>query len=692
MNSSETLQAPGRFGWTNRQWWIGAALFFSYLAGVYGAYLLAPQNYLVLPGSAIAITALFFAGIELWPIVFAATLVATTAAGNPLLTILIMPAAQTLQAVLGAYLIRRTEIDPLFRRFKDIFFLIVIVMIVGAIVPTFEVLTRILDATLTHTIATIPSWSYHYTTSIFALIILTPFLLRWFAKPRFSRTWIGALETGAVFLLLIVTDYLLFIVGVTNVGSIPLVYFLLVPLFWIALRLRPRFVTLSLVVTSAFALAALITGPTVPLNVYNEQLFQLEIFMIILAVMFYVVVSLEEDRRLHSNLMRSQLATLENAVARISSESQTKNDFIAVLAHELRNPLAPIMSSIELLQLKPNREKEEVDMLAMMEDRMQTVRRLLDDLLDISQISEGKFTLRKETIDVESVARRAVLSSSHHFKNRHQSFIFNGPKSPLLVEGDAVRLEQVISNLLTNASKYSDSGDQISLTITRKDDQAIISVLDNGIGIDPELLEHVFTPFHQLDLGDRSRKGLGIGLALVRSFVEMHDGHVSAASKGRGHGSQFTVIIPLSLKGAVEADTPQDDFSIADMEMKGKGPRILVIDDNDAAAWGIGKLLELQGCRVSYAYDGEQAIAQVGAKKFDIMLLDLGLPDQDGYSVAKTVRARGYRGRIIALTGYGSDYARKNVEGVGIESYLVKPAGLADLKRAIPELSQNHTA
>lgn len=692
MNSTETLQARDLFGLTNRQWWIGIALFFSYLVAVYAAHLLTPQSYLVLPGCAIAITALFFAGIRLWPIVLATTLVATILAGSSPLTILIMPAAQTLQAVLGAYLLRKADVDPLFRRFRDIFFLLVIAVGIAVLVPTLESLTYILYAALTHTVAAIPSWRYHYTASVFAIIILTPFLLRWLAKPRFNRTWIEILETMAVFLLLIVTDYLLFIEGITNVGSIPLVYFLLIPLFWIALRLRPRFVTLSLVITSAFTLAALVTGPAVPAEVYHEQLFQLEIFMIILAVMFYVVVSLEEDRRLHSNLMRSQLATLENAVERISSESQTKNDFIAVLAHELRNPLAPIMSSIELLRLKPDRETEELEMLTMMEDRMQTVRRLLDDLLDISRISEGKFTLRRETIDVASVARRAIVSSSHHFKNRHQSFVCKEPTSPLLVEGDAVRLEQVMSNLLTNASKYSDSGDQISLTITKKDGQAIITVLDNGIGIDPELLDHVFTPFHQLDLGDRSRKGLGIGLALVRSFVEMHDGHVTAQSKGRGTGSQFTVVIPLSKKGAVTADAPQDDFSEADTQMKGTGPRILVVDDNDAAAWGIGRLLELQGCRVSYAYDGKQAIAQVAEKKFDIVLLDLGLPDQDGYSVAKTVRARGYRGRIIALTGYGSDYARKNVEGVGIESYLVKPAGLADLKRAIPELHSSSVA
>lgn len=686
MNSTETLTSPGLFGWTSRQWSIGVTFFFSYLVAVYVAHVFTPQSYLVLPGCAIAITALFFGGIRLWPIVLATALMATIIAGSPLLTVLFMPAALTLQAVLGAHLLGKAEVDPLFRRFRDMFFLFLIAVGVSVIVPTVESLTYVLNAALSHTVAEIPSWRYHYTANVFAIIIITPFLLRWLAKPRFSRTWIELLETASVFLLLIVTDYLLFIVGVTNVGSIPLVYFLLIPLFWIALRLRPRFVTLSLVITAGFTLAALVTGPAVPLNVYQEQLFQLEFFMIILAAMFYVVVSLEEDRRLHSNLMRSQLATLENAVARISSESQTKNDFIAVLAHELRNPLAPVVSAIEFLKLKTDREKEELEMLSMMEDRMHTVRRLLDDLLDISRISEGKFTLRRETIDVETVARRAIVSSTHHFKNRHQSFVFKGPSSPLLIEGDAVRLEQIISNLLTNASKYSDSGDHITLTVAKKNDQAVITVLDNGIGIEPDVIGHVFTPFHQLDLGDRSRKGLGIGLALVRSFVEMHDGTVTATSKGRGHGSQFTVTIPLSEKGAVEADAPHDDLSATETGMKGKGPRVLVVDDNDAAAWGIGRLLELQGCRVSYAYDGEQAIAQVGNKKFDIMLLDLGLPDQDGYSVAKTVRARGYHGRIIALTGYGSDYARKNVEGVGIESYLVKPAGLADLKRAIPEL------
>lgn len=646
------------------------------------ALLLPPELSVLSIAPAITLSVLFLSGIRLWPVAYGAALAGSLLAGASPAVLILMPIAATLQAAAGAYLLRITEIDPLFRRFRDVSFLLATIFVVSTIVPLFQQLVHILQNT-----GPVPSFGFAYVGSLFSLLILTPFLLRWCTKPRFSRTLTEACETGAVFVLLILIGFLLFINGTQTIGSVPLVYLFLVPFFWIALRLRPRFVTLALLSTALLALAGLFVGNLIPSpDAFAAVLYETEVFLITIGAIFLIVVSLEEDRRLHTNLMHSQVATLENAVARISSESKAKNDFVAVLAHELRNPLAPVVSAIELLKLRPGNDSEEAETLLMMEDRMHTVRRLLDDLLDISRISEGKVALKKEPVELEPVLRRAILSTAHHLKERHQSLTSTIPKHPLYVTGDAVRLEQIFSNLLTNASKYSDPGDPIGLSLLERNGMAEIRITDQGVGIEAEALEHIFTPFHQIELGARSRKGLGIGLALVRSFAEMHGGTVSVTSGGRGHGSQFTVVLPLLVSNQVLS--PKKPLNHTSMSVpKQTRPSVLVVDDNDAAAWGIGKLLTLSGCDVSYAYDGRQATEQAVLLSPDIILLDLGLPDQDGYAVGKTLRARGFRGRLIALTGYSTDEARQKGKEAGFEHFLIKPAGLKDLKRAIPGIA-----
>jgi signal transduction histidine kinase len=564
-------------------------------------------------------------------------------------------------------------------------------------VPCITSFATFLAIALFHAHAALAPWTYRYTGTFFCLLLLTPFLLRWCAKPRFSRTIGEAIETIGVLLVLILIDFCIFAKDITSLGGIPLVYFLLVPLFWIALRLRPRFVTLALLITSVFAILSVYIGPMAASDaLFAAKLFQTEAFLVALATMFLIIASLEEDRRLNFNLMNSQMATLENAVARISSESNAKNDFIAVLAHELRNPLAPVVSAIDLLKLNVSRDPEEMETLTMMEGRMHIVRRLLDDLLDISRISEGKLAIKKEQVDVRTVLRRAIISTEHHLKERHQALIYKEFPQPLIVAGDPVRLEQVFSNLLTNASKYSDPGNQITLSmkLSTAAHEVMVVVSDEGVGIEPEALQKIFMPFHQVDLGARSKKGLGIGLALVRGFVEMHEGNVVATSKGTGKGSEFTVTLPLFSKNSGSDSSVTTAHSSAPLSREmfarirnDQDLRVLVVDDNDVAASGIGRLLELRGCAVSYAYDGRQAIEKTASESPDIVLLDLGLPDIEGYEVAKTMRARGYHGKIISLTGYIGEEVREKGSHVGIEQYLVKPAGLAELKRVIPEIS-----
>lgn len=658
--------------YSRREWAVIGFIFLACLAvRSIAAYLLPPGSYLY-PTSAVALTALFFCGIRLWPPVFAALLLANFLADVPAPLLYVLPAAQTLQAVIGAHLLKKAHIDPLFRRYRDTFYMIATTLLVSVITPTFLLFVEFPMSR---------GWWYGYVATVFVLLILCPFLLRWFAKRTFKRTPIEVIETIAIFALLVGINAALFLEGATSVAGIPLIYLLLFPFFWIAIRLRPRFVTLALLVTSGFALYAAITG-SAP-DTLADRLFSAEIFLIALATAFYIIVSLEEDRRASTNLARSQLQTLENAVSRISSESQAKNDFIAILAHELRNPLAPVVSSIELLKIKSAKNHEDAETLQTMEESMHTVRRLLDDLLDISRIAEGKIALKAETLDIGQIIRRAVVSTAHHFKERHQTLAFTGSRTPLFVAGDAVRLEQVFSNLLTNASKYSDSGSTVSLTVAHPGDTAEIRITDEGYGIPSEALQTIFLPFHQLERGKRSKKGLGIGLALVHSFVEMHNGTITAESEGENKGSTFTVRLPL-VEGAAETK-PRKPRSRIDLPRKRSGPAVLVVDDNEAAAAGVGKLLELQGCVVSFAHTGAAAIEQTESNP-DVILLDIGLPDQDGHMVARTLRTSGYAGLLVALSGFSTPDAQQEAVQAGFDHYLVKPAGLAELKNVLPGL------
>jgi signal transduction histidine kinase/CheY-like chemotaxis protein len=657
------------------EWRTAALIFVGYLTVYELAALYVPAAVQLYPATAVAMAGLFFGGIRLWPFVFLAALVGgvLNGAAEPLLAVI--PLAEALSAVIGAHLFRAARLDPLFRRYRDMFYLIAIAVIIAPIVPAVRGIAMLaLGIPLSFT-----TFSEGYIAMVASLLIVTPFVLRWCAKVRFSRTPPEIVELLFIFMTLVIIDIALFIIGVTAVFHIPLVYILLIPFFWIALRMRPRFLTLALLITAVFALASAFmqSGEAA----MAARLYNTEMFLIALSTVFFIVVSLEEDRRVNLNLMRSQLGALENAVARISSESSAKNDFIAVLAHELRNPLAPIVSAIELLKMKGIRDAEETALLDMMENRMDMVKRLLDDLLDISRISEGKVSLKREVMDLEETVRRAILTTDHYIKERHQSLVVKFPKRQKHVLGDTVRLEQVFSNLLTNASKYSNSGDTITLKMELADDVVEVSVTDEGIGINPKELDSIFTPFRQLE---GSKKGLGIGLALVRGFVEMHGGTVEARSQGRGTGSTFIVRLPLHST----SDHPTTKMAKQEAKSaKRSGLHILVVDDNDAAAAGIGRLLELRGSRVSYAYDGRQALKRTAELSPDIVLLDVGLPDQDGYSVAKEMRIDGYSGKLIALTGFSTDEARERGKEAGFDHYLVKPAGLADLKRVIPELN-----
>ena len=358
-----------------------------------------------------------------------------------------------------------------------------------------------------------------------------------------------------------------------------------------------------------------------------------------------------------------------------------KDEFLAILAHELRNPLAPLANGLSALAAAPDAEKGG-QVRAMMERQLNHLVRLIDDLMDVSRISRGKIELRRRKIDLGEVAELAVELSQPMLDAGRHRFRFAKSGDPLIIEADSTRLSQVLSNLLNNAAKYTPPGGEISLTLRREGDSAVAEVADNGIGLAPEMLVRVFGMFTQVDpLAENARSGLGIGLALARRLVEMHGGEIAAASEGAGRGATFTVRLPLSAPAGL-ADTPAAPPARSAVAL-----RVLVVDDNPDVAETIGWLLEAIGHTYEVIHDGRLVMEAAGKFQPDVILLDLGLPVMDGYAVCRALRGdpRFQKTQIVAQTGWGQDSDREKTTQAGFNFHLVKPVSLDQLETTLRE-------
>ncbi|HET6326170.1 MAG TPA: PAS domain S-box protein [Planctomycetaceae bacterium] len=381
----------------------------------------------------------------------------------------------------------------------------------------------------------------------------------------------------------------------------------------------------------------------------------------------------DKDRRLVGYAKVTRDMTEKRKAAALEAADRQKNEFLAMLAHELRNPLAPIRNGLQLLRL-PDIDPDTVQQTTeMMERQVVHLVRLVDDLLDVSRVIMGKMTFKREPVEITAVVSRAVEESQSTIDSHGHELMLSLPARPIIVDADIHRLAQVITNLLENAAKYTETPSQIWLSVDRHDDEAVIRVRDEGIGISPEMLPDVFNLFVQADnsLG-RPKGGLGIGLNVVKRIVEMHDGTVTVSSPGLGQGSEFTVRLPVSKNIAPQGATKPSSHDVHCHTTKRK---ILVVDDNVDAAVTITALLKAWGHEVQTAYNGPSALETVGRFRPDIILLDIGLPGMSGYDVAKNVRAEpSAKGIIIAaLTGYGQDADRQRSWEAGFDYHLTKP-------------------
>jgi signal transduction histidine kinase/CheY-like chemotaxis protein len=378
--------------------------------------------------------------------------------------------------------------------------------------------------------------------------------------------------------------------------------------------------------------------------------------------------------------IRGHLAERQKTEQALRTADRRKDEFLATLGHELRNPLAPILNSLEILKLSGAfEEARTAPACAVMERQVHHLNRLVDDLLEVSRITRGIIEIKKEALDLTAIVKAAIETSRPVLDNlRHEVRIDIEP-SQICVAGDPVRLTQVFANLLNNAAKYTNHGGVIKVTTRRDNGEAIVSVKDNGIGINPNALAQVFDMFMQVDRSTRrSQGGLGIGLTLVRSLVGMHGGSVEAKSEGPGLGSEFIVRLPLLTVAAVPAETSR---RIQPLPSR----KILIVDDSRDGGESLAMLLRVLGAEVALAHSGRAALDCINSFRPDVVLLDIGMPGMDGYEVARRIRANPKNRDIslIALTGWGQDEDRQRSTAAGFNHHLVKPADIDQLRQLL---------
>ena len=363
-----------------------------------------------------------------------------------------------------------------------------------------------------------------------------------------------------------------------------------------------------------------------------------------------------------------------------------KNEFIALLAHELRNPLGPIRHAANILRARTPTPDELQWATKIIDRQTEHMTRLVDDLMDVSRITRGTIELRREPVDVADVLKAAVEASSALIERSRHQLRVTPPSQPLYVEGDTTRLTQVVANLLDNAAKYTDPGGRIWLSAEREGEEALIRVKDTGIGIASELLPRIFDMFTQSALPlERAQGGLGVGLSLVDRLVKLHGGTVSAYSAGPGQGSQFTVRLPAWNTPRLHAPEPKDELQ----QVSDKRCRVLVVDDNEDSVDSLAMLLRMLGHEVATSNDGESALNVADQFRPDVAILDIGLPKLNGYDLAKQIREMPWARDVVlvALTGWGQEQHRRRSAESGFNHHLTKPVELEVLQQILSDVA-----
>jgi len=674
LNSLRDLLLPGLF--TFASYLLGGSLGLS----IYPVHDLAS---LVWPPAGIAVAALLLWGNRLWPVIFVAAFLVNFFNGAPVLICAGIAVGNTLEALTASYLMRRIGFQNWFGRLRDSLGFIILAafwattvsatvgvgsLALGGLVPTADILS---------------TWFTWWVGDVMSVLVVAPLLITWLSGRPFSRNPAEIAERIAILTSIAVITLLVSWAPFNQIGTMPLLYILIIPLIWAGLRAGPRIVMLGIFLTCFIGLAGLIGSGTA---VSTQSILLTQLLLGTITIVFLIFTSAVEERKDAITALRKHVLNLEDAVKEISYQDQAKNEFLALLAHELRNPLAPIVSSVEMIKLEKGLDTPMRRMIRTIDEHINTLVRLVDDLLDTSRISQKKLKLQREPVELQRVMRRCMAVVEPLMKSRGHHFTASIPPDPLWLEADPVRLEQIVVNILNNAAKYTEHGGTVDLKVRVIDGTVEIRVHDSGIGIPAGMLEKIFEPFLQVERKDRLNAGIGIGLALTKYLTEMHGGIIEAFSSGEGQGSEFIVVLPL-LPSAPPSQPKQTDRT---SKRPPGGPlRVLVVDDNEAAANALAKLLSMRGHTVDLVYTGEEAVQRVPVFKPDVVLLDVGLPDIDGYEVARRLRKAKTTATLVAVTGFGAEKDKKEALEAGFSFHLVKPVGLAELETIFKQLHQS---
>ena len=652
----------------------------------FSLYLIPPEGgaSLIWPPAALALAVLTLYGISLWPVIALSFFLVLLGRDLPTPLAAGIAFGNTLEAAAGAYLLTNWfKFDPMLERLRDTASLIgaaVISAFIGASIVAGSV--EVFSGG-----AMVPLWRELWIGHAVSMLSFGSFFLRWLYQPFFVKTTRQIAEGVVIFGSIAALTFLIYWTPYGYLGGVSLIFFLVIPFIWAALRTGPHGTTLALLLMAVIApFGALYGSNALSQDTAATQTFLLEQVLIgTLSIMFLIFTSIMEERKRSERVLGDHVKRLEEALEKIRGEDQAKTEFLAILAHELRNPLSPILSSLELMKrggIKDAHQKH----ISAIASHVHIMARLLDDLLDMSRVSQKKFKLQKEPVELQKVIQLSLESTEGYISDRKHKVTVSMPEEPLWVLADPVRLEQIFVNLLHNAGKYTEPGGRIEVKVNPKDGEIKISVKDTGLGIPKGILPYIFDTVRK---GGMSRRpgGLGIGLSLAKRFSELHEGTIEARSEGAGKGSEFIVTLPRRAPVQLALSQTRKGTRRSRFYEHKKATvsyRVLVVDDNESAADGMAELLRADGHQTAVCYDGPEALESVGNFDPHVVVLDIGLPTMDGYEVARAMR--GSRATLIALTGYGQDSDKQKARESGFDHHLVKPVSVADIEALLAEI------
>ncbi|KKW19996.1 MAG: Multi-sensor hybrid histidine kinase [Parcubacteria group bacterium GW2011_GWA2_51_10] len=634
---------------------------------------------LILPTAGIALAAVLLRGYRMWVPIALASLIAslTSPQDPPTIVLLAATLGQTLQPIAGAFFLKKLGFEMTFDRTRDVLFFTGVAFVSATIAPTIIVAAQAAAGSLMDSLYL--TWSRGWAGRLLSMLIITPLLLSWLLNNAKSLSRKEVVENMLAFGLLLLSTYLLFWLPIAQSLAFLFLLLLMMTLFWVALRMNFRLMALAFFLITSLGIAGAIeVADALPMPL-NQRLFSIELFMTLIAPIFFLFSALVKERRIALAISRRRAQELEEAMLQLEKSDRAKDEFIATLAHELRNPLAALQHELELIKFLGMRRRGAADSLSAAMRQTKQIDRMLRNLLDTARAQQGKIELRLKAIDAAQVASHAIETVRPLLLSGNQIFTHTVTPKSFFIVCDPMRIEQIIVNLLSNAVKYTAEGGRIEFIVRRQDKVAEFIVKDTGRGIAADMIQKIFDIFVQAAHTNLIQAGLGIGLTLSRNLAQLHGGTLTAVSGGVGKGSEFTLRIPLTNDLAM----PHKERKRKAATQKSRTPRrVLVVDDNVDLATAFEKILGMLGHDVRTVHDGNLALKAALEFHPSVVFLDLAMPNKDGYAIAREMRLEPTLEdvSIIALSGYGQEEDRARTAGAGFDGHVVKPISIENIR------------